>query len=152
MTKYEILSTIFNGGVADFEMLEKCNYRFKDVWEKMQNFIWDQSKYDFSDILVGCFDVYRENIYSKLNDKIEETYKKLETLKEGTKEFENNVLIIRELEYLDPSNDIEYDANSLCANLFIIDEDIRELYKTYLEKEIKEENEKIGFCELDLEE
>lgn len=150
--KYDVLQTLFkNGGTADWEMLEECNYDFEDIWNKMLQFI-DIYNMDFNDILAGAGDVFKSNIEDAIQLKIEETYNVLNTLKEGTPEFEDNVLKVRELENLDPSTDIEMYANCLDTNMHFRDADIQELYKTYLKDEIEEENNKIGFVYLDLEE
>ena len=150
--KYDVLQTLFkNGGTADWEMLEDCNYDFEDIWNKMLQFV-DIYNMDFNDILAGAGDVFKSNIEDAIQLKIEETYKVLSTLKEGTPEFEDNVLKVRELENLDPSTDIEMFTNCLDTIMYFRNADIQELYKTYLKDEIEEENNKIGFVYLDLEE
>lgn len=150
--KYDVLQTLFkNGGSADWEMLEECNYDFEDIWNKMLQFV-DPYNMDFNDILAGAGDVFKSNIEDAIQLKIKETYNVLNTLKEGTPEFEDNVLKVRELENLDPSTDIEMFTNCLDTNMHFRDADIQELYRTYLKDKIEEENNKIGFVYLDLEE
>lgn len=150
--KYDVLQTLFkNGGTADWEMLEECNYDFQDIWNKMLQFV-DIYNMEFNDILAGAGDVFKSNIEDAIQLKIKETYNVLNTLKEGTPEFEDNVLKVRELENLDPSTDIEMFTNCLDTRMYFKDADIQELYKTYLKDEIEEENNKIGFVYLDLEE
>lgn len=143
--KYEILRTLFkNGGTADWEMLEDCNYDFEDIWNKMLQFV-DIYNMDFNDILAGAKDVYCEHIKEAINNKIREIEKQ-----DG--ETRENINKLRDLKYLDPSTDIEMDTNYLCTSIHFRDADIQELYKTYLKDEIEEENNKIGFVYLDLEE
>ena len=36
--KDEILQTLFGGGTADYEMLEKCNSAFEDILDYIKSF------------------------------------------------------------------------------------------------------------------
>lgn len=142
--KYEILSTIFkNGGIADYAMIEDT-YEFGEIWNKMLQFV-DPYNMDFNDILIGAGDVYKEHIEEAINNKIREIEKQ-----DG--ETRENINKLKELKYLDPSKDIVMQANYLDTHLFIEDKNIQELYKKYLSKEIEEENNRIDFVGIDLEE
>ena len=142
--KYEVLSTLFkNGGIADWEMIEDT-YDFGEIWNKMLQFI-DPYNMEFNDILIGAGDVYREHIEEAINNKIREIEKQ-----DG--ETRENINKLRDLKYLDPSTDIVMQANCLNTHLFIEDKNIQKLYKKYLSKEIEEENNKIDFVGIDLEE
>jgi hypothetical protein len=142
--KYEVLSTLFkNGGIADWEMIEDT-YDFGEIWNKMLQFV-DPYNMDFNDILIGAGDVYKEHIEEAINNKIREIEKQ-----DG--ETRENINKLKELKYLDPSKDIVMQANYLDTHLFIEDKNIQKLYKKYLSKEIEEENNRIDFVGIDLEE
>ena len=46
--KDEILQTIFGGGTLDWEMLEKCEYDFEDIYEDMKMFCSSYEDFDFN--------------------------------------------------------------------------------------------------------
>ena len=59
--KDDILQTLFGGGIADYEMLEKCEYDFEDILNDIKGFTSvDEMK--FNDILLGAIDLYRLHI------------------------------------------------------------------------------------------
>lgn len=150
--KYDVLQTLFkNGGTADWEMLEECNYDFEDIWNKMLQFV-DIYNMDFNDILAGAGDVFKSNIEDAIQKKIKELKNDLEYCVMNSNNWYDTTLKIKELENLDPSTDIEMFTNCLDTRMYFRDADIQELYKTYLKDEIEEENNKIGFVYLDLEE
>lgn len=150
--KYDVLQTLFkNGGTADWEMLEDCNYDFEDIWNKMLQFV-DIYNMDFNDILAGAGDVFKSNIEDAIQKKIKELENDLEYCVMNSNNWYDTTLKIKELENLDPSTDIEMFTNCLDTRMYFRDADIQELYKTYLKDEIEEENNKIGFVYLDLEE
>ena len=127
--KDEILQTLFGGGILDYEMLDKCDYSFEDILQKIEMFT-SREEMEFNDILIGAIDIYRENIQNIIDKKIEEG--------------------IEELKELNAYDDIESFANYLDTHIFMSNEETRKIYKEFLEKEIEEEDEKIGFCWLDL--
>ena len=150
--KYDVLQTLFkNGGTADWEMLEDCNYDFEDIWNKMLQFV-DIYNMDFNDILAGAGDVFKSNIEDAIQKKIKELENDLEYCVMNSNNWYDITLKIKELENLDPSTDIEMFTNCLDTRMYFRDADIQELYKKYLKDEIEEENNKIGFVYLDLEE
>jgi len=150
--KYDVLQTLFkNGGTADWEMLEECNYDFEDIWNKMLQFV-DIYNMDFNDILAGAGDVFKSNIEDAIQKKIKELENDLEHCIINSNSWYDTTLKIKELENLDPSTDIEMYTNCLDTNMHFRDADTQQLYKTYLKDEIEEENNKIGFVYLDLEE
>lgn len=150
--KYDVLQTLFkNGGTADWEMLEECNYDFEDIWNKMLQFV-DIYNMDFNDILAGAGDVFKSNIEDSIQKKIKELENDLEYCVMNSNNWYDTTLKIKELENLDPSTDIEMFTNCLDTRMYFRDTDTQQLYKTYLSKEIEEENNKIGFVYLDLEE
>jgi len=110
-------------------MLESCNYNFEDILNKVDTFT-TREEMRFNDILLGAIYVYMENI----NNVIVEKQNEIEQLKE-----------------LDIYNDIEYYLNYLDTSMYIYDEDKRAIYKEFLSDIVEQENEKIGFCRLDLE-
>ena len=135
--KDDILITLFGGGIADYNMLESCNYNFEDILNNMYAYTTLEQA-DFTDILVGAFDVYRHNIEDVIKEKIQE-------LTEA-----GDLKAVEKLETLNPSEDIESDNNYLCCDIFIYDSDVKAIYREYLEDEINAENDKIGFVALDL--
>ena len=140
-------------------MLEKCNYDFEDILKMIKGFT-TIDEMNFNDILIGAIDVYRSNIQSAIDNKIKEIECELKYLDDyeevcgGDRKTYYEILDYRDrLEKLNTiyaSDDIEYDVNYLDNHIYIIDDDIRAIYKEFLAKEIDEENEKIGFVELDL--
>ena len=161
--KDEILQTIFGGGTLDWEMLEKCEYDFEDIYKNMKMFCSSYEDFDFNSILLGAIDLYKYHIQDKLDEKITETESDLKDLERYSDENNNNIdqkyideisnlrKQLAELQTLCVDDDISYYANYLDNGIYIVDDEIRALYKKYLKEEIKAENELIGFVNLDLE-
>ena len=160
--KDEILQTIFGGGSLDWNMLEKCEYDFEDIYEDMKMFCSSYEDFDFNSILLGAIDLYKYHIQDKIDEKITETesdLKELENYEEMYNgniayEYVNKIIDLRkqleDLQKLYATDDIEYFTNYLDTSIFILNDEIRALYKKYLKEEIKAENELIGFVNLDL--
>ena len=160
--KDEILQTIFGGGTLDWEILEKCEYDFEDIYKNMKMFCSSYEDFDFNSILLGAIDLYKYHIQDKIDEKITETesdLKELENYEEMYNgniayEYVNKIIDLRkqleDLQKLYATDDIEYFTNYLDTSIFILNDEIRALYKKYLKEEIKAENELIGFVNLDL--
>ena len=158
--KDEILQTIFGGGSLDWNMLEKCEYDFSDVWEIVKQY--DIIDMNFNSIVESCMELYKQHIQDKLDEKITETESDLKELERYIDENNGNVDIeyvddkkrleqkLEDLQKLYATDDIEYFTNYLDTSIFILNDEIRALYKKYLKEEIKAENELIGFVNLDL--
>ena len=67
--KDEILQTLFGGGILDYEMLDKCDYSFEDILQKIEMFT-SREEMEFNDILIGAIDIYRENIQNIIDKKM----------------------------------------------------------------------------------
>lgn len=160
--KDEILQTIFGGGTLDWEMLEKCEYDFEDIYKNMKMFCSSYEDFDFNSILLGAIDLYKYHIQDKIDEKITETESDLKELERYIDENNGNVDIeyvddkkrleqkLEDLQKLYATDDIEYFTNYIDTSIFILNDEIRALYKKYLKEEIKAENELIGFVNLDL--
>lgn len=161
--KDDILMTMFGGGTLDWEMLDKCEYDFEDIYEDMKMFCSSYEDFDFNSILLGAIDLYKYHIQDKIDEKITETESDLKELERYIDENNGNVDIeyvddkkrleqkLEDLQKLYATDNIEYFTNYLDTSIFIVDDEIRALYKKYLKEEIKVENELIGFVNLDLE-
>jgi len=157
--KESILITLFGGGIADYDMLEQCNYDFEDILNIIKGFT-SIEEMSFNDILMGAIDLYRGNIENIIQDRIEQLKQDIDYLerrlefvaygKSDLYEIEVKKQELKDIEYLDTYNDIEYNTNYLDTNIWFRDDETKEIYKKYFENEIKEENNKIGFVELDL--
>ena len=160
--KDDILMTIFGGGTLDWEMLEKCEYDFEDIYKNMKMFCSSYEDFDFNSILLGAIDLYKYHIQDKIDEKITETESDLKELERYIDENNGNVdqkyideisnlrKQLEELQTLCVDDDISYYANYLDNSIYIVDDETRALYKKYLKEEIKAENELIGFVNLDL--
>lgn len=160
--KDEILQTIFGGGSLDWEMLEKCEYDFEDIYKNMKMFCSSYEDFDFNSILLGAIDLYKYHIQDKLDEKITETESDLKELENYEEMYNGNIAYeyinkiidlrkqLEDLQKLYATDDIEYFTNYLDTSIFILNDEIRALYKKYLKEEIKAENELIGFVNLDL--
>ena len=160
--KDEILQTIFGGGSLDWNMLDKCEYDFEDIYEDMKMFCSSYEDFDFNSILLGAIDLYKYHIQDKIDEKITETESDLKELERYIDESNGNVDIeyiddkkrleqqLEDLQSLYANDDIEYFTNYLDTSIFIVNDEVRALYKKYLEEEVEKENELIGFCYLDL--
>lgn len=160
--KEEILITLFGGGVADYSMLEECNYAFEDILENIKTFTSIENM-DFNDILIGAIDIFRGNIEKVIEDKIDTITFDLKQLEQYSDENNGNIdnetidkieYLRKELEDLQELNvwdNIDFYTNYLDTQIFIENEETREIYNKYLKEEIEEENKQIGFCYLDLE-
>ena len=142
--KDDILMTIFGGGTLDWEMLDKCEYDFEDIYEDMKMFCSSYEDFDFNGILLGAIDLYVGHI----QDKIDENNGNVDIeYVDDKKRLEQQ---LEDLQSLYASDDIEYFTNYLDTSIFIVNDEVRALYKKYLEEEVEKENELIGFCYLDL--
>ena len=160
--KDEILQTIFGGGTLDWEMLEKCEYDFEDIYKNMKMFCSSYEDFDFNSILLGAIDLYKYHIQDKIDEKITETESDLKELENYEEMYNGNIAYeyinkiidlrkqLEDLQKLYATDDIEYFTNYLDTSIFILNNEIRALYKKYLKEEIKAENELIGFVNLDL--
>ena len=160
--KDDILMTMFGGGTLDWEMLDKCEYDFEDIYKNMKMFCSSYEDFDFNSILLGAIDLYKYHIQDKIDEKITETESDLKELERYIDENNGNVDIeyvddkkrleqkLEDLQKLYATDDIEYFTNYLDTSIFILNDEIRALYKKYLKEEIKAENELIGFVNLDL--
>ena len=158
----DILMTIFGGGTLDWEMLDKCNYDFEDIYNFSQMFSSLGNDMDFNCILLGAIDLYRDNIDKSIREKIKETESELKGLEDYSDMYNGDIddeyvgKIIRlrkqleDLNGLYTTDDIEYNTNYLDTSMWFVNDEVKELYKKYLSKEIEEENDKIGFVSLDL--
>lgn len=155
----DILMTLFGGGILDYDMLDKCNYEFEDILGHIDMFT-TRKDMDFNDILIGAIDEYRSNLENAIENKkreLEDNWKYLENEleicgygKREIMEIESVKADLEKLEQLYPFDDIEYNCNYLDTQIWVADDDKKAIYKEFLSKEIDEENEKIGFVELDL--
>lgn len=160
--KDDILMTIFGGGTLDWEMLDKCEYDFEEIYEDMKMFCSSYEDFDFNGILLGAIDLYVGHIQDKIDEKITRTESELKELERYIDENNGNVDIeyvddkkrleqqLEDLQSLCANDDIEYFTNYLDTSIFIVNDEVRALYKKYLEEEVEKENELIGFCYLDL--
>lgn len=155
-----MLCDILKCGYLDIEMLDKCEYDYDDI------------KYHFEDIKVedlninivleSCILNYITNIQNKIDEKITETESDLKGLEDyedmynGNIDYEYVIQIkelrkkLEELQSLDSTSDIDYYTNCLDTKIYIVDDEVKEIYNKYLKEEVEKENEKIGFCYLDL--
>ena len=157
--KDDILMTLFGGGIADYDMLEKCEYDFEDILSYIDSFC-SREEMDFNAILLGAIDLYRSNLEKAIENKkreLEDNWKYLENEleicgygKREIMEIEIARADLEKIEKLYPFDDIEYNTNYLDTQIWVADDEIKAIYKEFLSKEVDEENEKIGFCELDL--
>ena len=157
--KDDILMTLFGGGSADYDMLDKCNYDFKDILRHIDSFTTREDM-DFNDILIGAIDEYKSNLEEAIENKkreMEDNLKYLENElevcgygKREIMEIESVKADLEKLKQLYPFDDIEYNTNYLDTQIWVVDDEIKAIYKEFLADEVKKENEKIGFVELNL--
>lgn len=157
--KDDILMTLFGGGSADYDMLDKCNYDFEDILRHIDSFTTREDM-DFNDILIGAIDEYRSNLEEAIENKkreMEDNLKYLENElevcgygKREIMEIESVKADLEKLKQLYPFDDIEYNTNYLDTQIWVVDDEIKAIYKEFLADEVKKENEKIGFVELNL--
>ena len=89
--KDEILQTIFGGGSLDWNMLDKCEYDFEDIYEDMKMFCSSYEDFDFNSILLGAIDLYKYHIQDKLDEKITETESDLKELENYEEMYNGNI-------------------------------------------------------------
>lgn len=157
--KEEMLITLFGGGTADYDMLEKCNYDFEEILHKAKDFC-SIEEMNFDIILLGAICLYKDNIKSRIDEKIIDLKNNIKYLenkmeccvydKYDEMELIDNREDLDALENLCPSDDIEEFTNYLDTHIFINDEETRAVYKRLLTNEIDAENDEIGFVALDL--
>ena len=155
-----MICSMLNCGSLDLEMLDKCNYDYDDIKDdfcamKVKNI-------DFNTLLASCLNLYINHIQEKIDEKITETESDLKELERYIDENNGNVDIqyidnekrlnheLEELQSICAYDDIEYNTNYLDTNIYIVDDEIRAIYQKYLEQEIENENEQLGFCSLEL--
>ena len=112
------------------------------------------------DILIGAIDEYRSNLEEAIENKkreLEDNWKylenKLEVCGYGKRDLMEIEIVkadLEKLEQLYPFDDIEYNTNYLDTQIWVLNDEIRAIYKEFLADEVEKENEKIGFVELNL--
>lgn len=127
----ELLCELLSCGYGDIDMLFKIKYDFEDIKKTLYDM--DYSIIDFESLLYGAIYLYRYKIQDIIDEKI--------------RNKENGY---EELEQLDPWEDIECFVNYLDTSIYIVNDEIKEIYRKYLKDEIDKENDLIGFVELDL--
>ena len=157
--KEEMLCELLNCGTCDLDMLESCNYNFEDILDKVDTFT-TREEMKFDDILLGAIYIYQDNIQNKVEEMIKETENNIKYMNEELEvcgygkrellELEYEKQKLEDLESICVDSDIEYFVNYLDTNMYL-NEEMKPIYKEYLSDIINEENEKIGFCQLDLE-
>ena len=88
-----------------------------------------------------------ENVNSVFHCATRLRFKVKDTNKVDKKRLEQK---LEDLQKMYATDNIEYFTNYLDTSIFIVNDEIRALYKKYLKEEIKAENELIGFVNLDL--
>lgn len=147
-------------GSLDIQMLDKCEYDYDDIKSNIDYLRVEDI--DINTILASCIDFFISNIQYEIENKINETESDLKELERYIDENNGNVDIkyvedremleqeLEELQSLNAYDDIEYYTNYLDTSVYIVDRDTRELYSKYLKEEVEKENERLGFCYLDL--
>lgn len=157
--KEEMLMNLLDCGSADLSLLEDINYDFVDVRDEVESFTTIQDM-KFNDILVGAIYIFMNNINEIIENKVKEKEEEIKYLEDrldyvayGKRDLMEIEIAKEDLEKLNELyvyDDIEYYCNYLDNSIYIVDEDKKAIYKEFLSKEIDEENEKLGFCCLDL--
>lgn len=157
--KEEILMNLLDCGSADLSLLEDINYDFVDIRDEVESFTTIQDM-KFNDILVGAIYIFMNNINEIIENKVKEKEEEIKYLEDrldyvayGKRDLMEIEIAKEDLEKLNELyvyDDIEYYCNYLDNSIYIVDEDKKAIYKEFLSKEIDEENEKLGFCCLDL--
>lgn len=155
-----MICSMLNCGSLDLEMLDKCNYDYDDI-----KYNFDEMKVkniDLNTLLSSCLNLYINHIQEKIDEKITETESDLKGLEDYEDMYGGNIAYeyvvemkrlrkqLEELQSLYAYDDIEYNTNYLDTNIYIVDDEIRAIYQKYLEQEIENENEQLGFCSLEL--
>ena len=155
-----MICSMLNCGSLDLEMLDKCNYDYDDI-----KYNFDEMKVkniDLNTLLSSCLNLYINHIQEKIDEKITETESDLKELERYIDENNGNVDMqyvdnekrlnheLEELQSLYAYDDIEYNTNYLDTYIYIVDDETRAIYQKYLEQEIENENEQLGFCSLEL--
>lgn len=155
-----MICSMLNCGSLDLEMLDKCNYDYDDI-----KYNFDEMKVkniDLNTLLASCLNLYINHIQEKIDEKITETESDLKELERYIDENNGNVDMqyvdnekrlnheLEELQSLYAYDDIEYNTNYLDTYIYIVDDETRAIYQKYLEQEIENENEQLGFCSLEL--
>ena len=156
-----MLCEMLNCGYLDLEMLDKCNYDYEDIKGYFEDYRIKDINLEI--IIDSIISFYISNINEKIENKITEIETELKELERYSDENNGNIdnetidkieylrQELEDLQELNVDNDITYYINYLDTHLYINDNDTREIYNKYLSEEIEEENNKIGFCYLDLE-
>lgn len=132
MTYIDILCDLLECGYADAEMLTKIKYDFSEIKNEINGF--EDTPLTLKNILFGAIWIYQSNIQTIIDEKID-----------------NQVDGYEELKKLNPFYDIEYFINYLDTHIYIVNDELRAIYRKYLSDEIERENDNIGFTWLDLE-
>ena len=155
-----MVSEMLKCGFLDIEMLDKCDYSYDDIKDYIEDY--KIKDIDINIILGACINYFQNMIQEKIDEKITETESDLKGLEDyedtynGNISYEDTNAIIdlrkklEELQNLSACDDIEYYTNCLDTSVYIVDDEVREIYKKYLKDEVEKENEMLGFAYLDL--
>lgn len=155
-----ILCELLNCGYGDIEMLKDLQYDYDDIKEELNEMYCD--KWEFNDILRGAIWVYKHNIQDVIDSRVKELNFEISSMESW---YDDSSIDVQEedkikwdklceekenLEQLDASEDIDYFVNYLDTHIYIRNDEIKAIYRKYLQDDIDVENDKIGFVSLDL--
>lgn len=127
-------------GSLDISILDDVGYDLGDIAVELQE---EGVKVTLNNIIDAIFRKGQDELKDALEEKISELEGERDECEEGSDEYEELQEQIDELECCDPEEDVEWFCNCLDTSIWFRDNE--EIYRKYLEDEISDIEENMGF-------
>lgn len=135
-SKIALLCALLNCGYGDFQIIEDCKYNFYDIIDECKNTfgceltsINDSNGINFNNLVRSVFYLGIYDLQSAIENRMDEI--------DDQEEYDA-------LYTLDVYRDIKMYANCTDSHIYF-DEDVEDIYRTYLSDVIDEIEDKMGF-------
>lgn len=135
-----LLCSLLDCGTLDLTILDDVGYDLGEIAEELQD---EGIKPTLNAITGEIFRKGQEELLEKLEEKIDELESERDEYDEDSDEYEELQEQIDELECCDPERDIDWFCNCLDTSIWFFQNE--EIYRKYLEDEISEIEDNMGF-------
>lgn len=148
-----ITSTLLGCGNMDLSMLYSIEYDLSDILDYLEDI---GAIIGLNELLEGAIELFRRNIQNKIDD-IKEEYHNLRGElgdsrdKDDLKFKKEYDLALEDLEKIDIYEDTSYYVNYIDSSIeWDCSDELKDIYKKYLNEVIDNENNMLGFTYLDI--
>lgn len=135
-----LLCSLLECGTCDLSILDNVGYDLGEIAEDLQN---SGIKPTLNAITEEIFRKGQRELKEALDDKISELESEMDDCEEDSEEYDDLQEQIDELECCDPEEDVSWFCNCLDTSVYFVNNE--EIYRKYLEDEISDIEENMGF-------